>query len=172
MSLLSEDPDNARVHPERNLQAIKDSLNLYGQVKPLVVRKETMTIVAGNGTFRAAREMGWTKLAANVISMSVVDAAGFGMADNRSAELARWDLEVVSRIIQLQEEAGHPTVGWTTQELIAARISEGIPPEDFPEVDENIEIEHQCPKCGYRFSGGEVKEKASMTVVDGEEIPF
>lgn len=25
-------------------------------------------------------------------------------------------------------------------------------PEEFPEVDENIETEHECPKCGYRWS--------------------
>jgi len=27
-------------------------------------------------------------------------------------------------------------------------------PEDFKEVDENIETEHTCPKCGYQWSGG------------------
>ena len=26
-------------------------------------------------------------------------------------------------------------------------------PEDFAEYDENIEIQYQCPKCGYRWSG-------------------
>jgi nucleotide-binding universal stress UspA family protein len=29
------------------------------------------------------------------------------------------------------------------------------PPTDFAEVDENIETEHTCPKCGYQWSGGE-----------------
>jgi hypothetical protein len=28
------------------------------------------------------------------------------------------------------------------------------PPDDFKEVDENIETEHECPKCGYKWSGG------------------
>jgi rubrerythrin len=32
-------------------------------------------------------------------------------------------------------------------------------PSDFPEVDENIETQHVCPKCGYRFSGGETASK-------------
>lgn len=26
------------------------------------------------------------------------------------------------------------------------------PPEEFKEVDENIATEHECPKCGYRWS--------------------
>jgi hypothetical protein len=28
-------------------------------------------------------------------------------------------------------------------------------PDEFAEVDENIPIEHTCPKCGYRWSGGQ-----------------
>ena len=27
------------------------------------------------------------------------------------------------------------------------------PPADFPEKDENIETTHNCPKCGYKWSG-------------------
>ena len=27
------------------------------------------------------------------------------------------------------------------------------PPENFPEVDESIATEHECPKCGYSWSG-------------------
>jgi hypothetical protein len=26
-------------------------------------------------------------------------------------------------------------------------------PSEFPEADEDIETEHQCPKCGYEWSG-------------------
>lgn len=28
-------------------------------------------------------------------------------------------------------------------------------PDDFVEYDENIETEHTCPRCGYRWSGGD-----------------
>ena len=31
---------------------------------------------------------------------------------------------------------------------------EVVPPNDFKEFDEDIETEHVCPKCGYRWSGG------------------
>jgi hypothetical protein len=33
-------------------------------------------------------------------------------------------------------------------------VDDPTPPEDFKEVDENIETEHSCPKCGYKWSGG------------------
>jgi hypothetical protein len=27
------------------------------------------------------------------------------------------------------------------------------PPDEFPEYDENIPVDHQCPRCGYIWSG-------------------
>lgn len=156
---LTPDPDNARLHPEDNLQAIKTSLTTYGQVKPVVVRRATMTVVAGNGTVEAAKALGWTKIAASVVDMTEVEAAGYGLADNRTAELAKWDFEVVARLDRLLQEQGQTPIGWTIDELTVLREQAFVaPPEEFPEVDEDIEIEHECPKCGYRFSGGKSEE--------------
>ncbi len=122
------DPVNARLHPERNLEAIKHSLNLYGQVKPVVVRKATMHIVAGNGTMEAARALGWTKLAASIVDMTEVEAAGYGLADNRTAELAKWDFEVVAQLDKLLQAAGEDPVGWSQDELEVLRCADWTPP--------------------------------------------
>lgn len=160
-SSLVLDPMNARLHPERNIEAIKRSLCLYGQVKPLVVRKATMVVVAGNGTLEAARSLGWTNIAAMLVEMDEVEAAGYGLADNRTAELAKWDWVAVKKLDLLLSERGHLSPGWSTDELAAMRASPDFvePPEDFPEVDETIAIESVCPKCGYAFSGGQKKVK-------------
>ena len=45
---LLRDRANARRHPELNLDAIKGSLRVYGQRKPVVVNRRTGTIEAGN----------------------------------------------------------------------------------------------------------------------------
>lgn len=122
------DPNNARLHPERNKEAIKASLRLYGQKKPIVVRKDTGVVVAGNGTLEAAKELGWTEIAANISDMTDVEAAGYGLADNRTAELARWDFEAAARIDRLLQEHGHETVGWTKDELEVLRAADWTPP--------------------------------------------
>jgi hypothetical protein len=122
------DPDNARVHPERNMEAIRESLRLYGQVKPIVVRRENNVVVAGNGTLQAARELGWTEIAATIVEMNEVEAAGYGLADNRTAELAKWDFETVARLDRLLLEAQHPTVGWSTDELEVLRAADWVQP--------------------------------------------
>jgi hypothetical protein len=125
---LKPDPDNARLHPERNMEAIKASLSTYGQVKPIVVRKKGMVVLAGNGTLQAAIALGWDKIAVSVVDMTEGEAAGFGIADNRTAELAKWDLEVVARLDKLIMESGLPMIGWSLDEMEVLRAADWTPP--------------------------------------------
>lgn len=128
---LTPDPDNAREHPEKNLLAIGRSLKLYGQVKPVVVRKDKMIVVAGNGTLHVAKSLGWTEIAASIVEMNDVEAAGYGLADNRTAELAKWDIATVARLDALLNEAGHASVGWSPHELEVLRSTTDtwVPPK-------------------------------------------
>jgi hypothetical protein len=152
---LRLDPINARLHPERNLASIRNSLSLYGQQTPIVVRRSTGTVIAGNGRVEAAASLGWTKIAVSWTDLDDVEAVGYGIADNRTAELAKWDTEVLTRSERLLEERRHPAVGFSNDELgIIRRGSDFVePPADFKLVGEDLETEHQCPRCGYRFSG-------------------
>jgi hypothetical protein len=45
--------------------------------------------------------------------------------------------------------------------------SDGTPPDSFKEFDETISTEHECPKCGYRWSGAaEPKPEAMQDAAD------
>lgn len=86
---LHEDPRNARLHSERNVEAVRRSLELFGQVKPIVARRDG-TVIAGNATLRAALALGWDRIAvAWWEGEDEMEAAAYGIADNRTAELAR-----------------------------------------------------------------------------------
>lgn len=159
-SKLRLDPKNAKLHPEASINAIKQSLSEFGQTKPIVVRRDTMTVVAGNGTLEAARVLGWTKIAANMVDMDDVAAASYGLADNRVAEFSEWDAATVLALETLISDAGGTMIGWTDEDLDKLRKAIPAPPSGgFPEVDETLETDHVCPKCGYRFSGGETVER-------------
>lgn len=133
---VTYDPDNARLHPERNVEAIKESLTIYGQVKPIVVQKSTMHVVAGNGTLKCARELGWKKIAAAIVDMTDSEAAGYGLADNKTAELAKWDFEtdVLKRIDAKMRSAGIPMTGWSESDLAVLRMADWVPPPQTDEV--------------------------------------
>lgn len=92
---LVDDPENPRTHSDGNLTAIVASLRKYGQRKPIVVNIRNLEVEAGNGTVAASRHLGWSYLAAVLVDDDAMAARGFSIADNRSAELAEWNLDVL-----------------------------------------------------------------------------
>jgi hypothetical protein len=85
------DPENARGHSQRNIDAIAASLKQFGQRRPLVVWDDI--VIAGNGTLQAARALGWKKIeiARTPDDWTEDQARAYAIADNRTAELAEWD---------------------------------------------------------------------------------
>jgi site-specific DNA-methyltransferase (adenine-specific) len=101
---LDLDPRNARKHDAKNLKAIADSLEQFGQRKPIVVWGRT--VVAGNGTMAAARTLGWTEITIARVpdDWSADQVKAYALADNRSAELAVWDEQVLAaQLLELTE---------------------------------------------------------------------
>jgi len=99
VSTLTLDPDNARLHNDNNLDAIKKSLARFGQRKPVVVRRSDRVVIAGNGTLTAALALGWTEVAAVLVDDDSVTSKAYALADNRTAELATWDDDNLSNAL-------------------------------------------------------------------------
>jgi ParB-like chromosome segregation protein Spo0J len=89
---LVTDPSNVRRHPDRNVAAIKSSLNRFGQQHPIVVDSKNIVRV-GNGRLEAMKQLGWTECWVVRTDLSDADLAAYAIADNRTSELASWDLD-------------------------------------------------------------------------------
>jgi len=96
---LKNDPANARKHSPRNLKAIRDSLDVFGQQKPIVIDSRGV-VIAGNGTLEAARDLGWDEIDVVITDLDPAHAQAFGIADNRTAELAEWDTDVLGKLLE------------------------------------------------------------------------
>lgn len=134
---LTRDPRNARVHDDRNLGSILRSLERFGQRKPVVLNRRTGSLLAGNGTLTAALGLGWTHLAAVRVDDDPHTASGYAIADNRTAELAAWDDEVLAELLQELEgtDVALGDVGFTTEELaelVTGATDDKEAPEDAP----------------------------------------
>lgn len=93
---MIEDPDNARIHPENNMDAIRSSLLMLGQYKPIMVWRNqagVLMVMAGNGTYRSARDMGWTHIAVTEFEGDEIRARAAAIVDNRTSELSQWHAE-------------------------------------------------------------------------------
>jgi ParB-like chromosome segregation protein Spo0J len=117
---LKGDSRNARLHSDKNLDAIKASLKRFGQTKPVVLDADGI-VIAGNGTMAAAMALGWRDLWVHRTKLRGTEARAYALADNRSAELAEWDLDELNRTIDELESASIDLgeVGFTDDELEA-----------------------------------------------------
>lgn len=115
---LVEDPANARDHDDKNLNAIGGSLKRFKQQKPIVVDRNNV-VVAGNGTLRQARLLGWTHIWAVRTELAGADAMAFAIADNRTAELASWNDGVLAKQLRLLDGEGWhlPSLGFDVDDL-------------------------------------------------------
>ena len=102
IALLKFDENNARKHNETNLVAIANSLNTFGQRKPIVVTKDNV-VIAGNGTMEAALRLGWEEISIVRVpdDWTTDTIKAFALADNKTAELASWDADIL--LTQLEE---------------------------------------------------------------------
>lgn len=99
VSTLSTDPENARKHSERNVESIKSSLRRFGQQKPIIVDASNV-VRAGNGTLEAARQLGWEEIDVCITTLQGSEATAYAIADNRTAELAEWDNDVLAATLE------------------------------------------------------------------------
>lgn len=133
------DPANARKHGTRNLDAIKASLKRFGQQKPIVIDPSN-TVLAGNGTLRAAYELGWSHVQCVRSTLKAADASAFSVADNRTAELAEWDMDRLVKTLDAIEEnpaAQLWSTGFDKEELEGMARKLGLDeaiPESVPTV--------------------------------------
>jgi DNA modification methylase len=130
------DPRNARTHGRRNLEAIQASLTQFGQRRPLVVTGG-MTVVAGNGTLEAARALGWADIAVTVVpsEWSAEQARAYALADNRTAELASWDEDVLLETLTELDLAGWDmdVLGFEPPDRLSGIVEDEAPePSDDP----------------------------------------
>jgi len=133
---LNPDPANARLHGTKNLDAVKRSLDRFGQRAAVVVQKSNMVIRAGNARWEAARSLGWTRIAALIIDDDDVTATAYAIADNRTAELAEWDTPALKKLVDsLHEDSGFTIedVGFDDDDL--EDLFSDIPRDQEPEEE-------------------------------------
>jgi DNA modification methylase len=135
---LHLDPSNARVHGEENMEAIIGSLKRFTQVEPLVVQVSTKRVIGGNGRLVAMRKLGWTECDIVELDIDDLQATALGIALNRSGELAAWDDQTLSKLLQeLKSEDALDGVGYSPQDLdeLIAEL-EAANPDEHPDEDQ------------------------------------
>jgi DNA modification methylase len=87
--------DELQTHPSNVRQgdvgAISESMKAHGQYRPIVYQQSTKRILAGNHTYKAAKALGWTHIAATPVICDDQQALRILLADNKANDLASYD---------------------------------------------------------------------------------
>src|SRR5882757_11277057 len=89
-------PGNARSHSRKQIKLIADSIKRFGFINPIIVTDD-FEVVAGHGRLEAAKSLGMQLVPVVAISsLSEADKKAIRIADNRIAELAGWDRDILA----------------------------------------------------------------------------
>jgi DNA modification methylase len=114
---------NARTHSKKQVRQIADSIKRFGFVNPVLI-DDAGGIIAGHGRVEAAKLLDITAIPCLRVShLSVSEKRAYILADNRLAELAGWDREILA--VELQalvdiDEVEVEITGFATPEIDVA----------------------------------------------------
>ena len=154
---LKPHPRNYRSHPDKQLEHLVASQEQFGVYKPLVIAQDG-TVLAGHGVMLAAKQRGEETIACVRMPLKPNEPAALKLmaVDNEVSRLAE---DTEEQLAELLKEIGDVDdllgTGYDAEALgdLLLKLSPGKP-DDFQEYDpEAMEFDHQCPKCGYQWSG-------------------
>tara|TARA_R100000742_G_C4274528_1_gene94540 strand:- start:638 stop:1255 length:618 start_codon:yes stop_codon:yes gene_type:complete len=124
---LVEYPDNPRMG---DIDKIAESLKENGQYRPLTVNKNNNQILTGNHTWLAMKELGWKKCSVTYVDVDETKAKKIVLVDNRLSDVADYDTELLSEMLQ---------------DMVEDLVGTGFEQKDIDEllagVDDEVEIE-------------------------------
>lgn len=174
---------NARTHSRAQIKQIADSIQRFGFANPILIDDDDQ-IIAGHGRAGAAKLLGLDEVPTVRLShLSPTERRAFILADNRLAEKAGWDREILAielqGLIDLDFEVELTGFGTAEVDLIleeaedAKREASG-PEDDIPDPGPAVSRPGDLWILGaHRLLCGDAREAGSYDrVLDGATAQF
>lgn len=148
---------NSRKHTVEQIDLIARSIKRWGWTQRVLVAEDG-TIIAGHARVMAAQKLG-------VESVPVMVARGWSeeqirayvIADNALGDMSSFDDDLLRlEVGELRDgdfDVAALGLDQKTLDGLFATPTEPEAPSEFKAFGEDIETEHVCPKCSYRWSG-------------------
>ena len=179
---LTPHPRNARTHSKKQIRQIRSSIRTFGFVTPVLTDSDNV-IIAGHARVAAARAEGLATIpCVRVDHLSKDQVRAYMLADNKHAENAGWDLELLAQELNdlnlTMPELDFDAIGFSiaeTDSLIAglAMVEDGDPADDLlPRLREGP------PRCNpgdiwalgpHRLICGDSRDHATIAALMGDD---
>lgn len=143
-------------NPRKNTAAVDKvaaSLREFGFRQPIVV-DTNFTVIAGHTRLLAAKKLGLTEVPVHIADgLTETQIKAYRIADNRIGSEASWDADLLKLEMADLHNFGMDVAltGFDAGELEKIMYDE-LNPEQFDSYGEDIDTNHECPKCGYKWS--------------------
>jgi len=154
ISDLKEWDRNPKNH---NIPALKSSIERFGFRSPIIIQKGTGRIIAGHGRVRSLTAMGTTE-EVPCVEWDVKNEAemeAYGVIDNTLTMFPGMDdlkLSIILQDIKIEiPDINFDMFGFDEidlKSLLGESQEVEIKEQEF---DENMETNHECPSCGYKW---------------------
>ncbi|MBI4336710.1 MAG: ParB N-terminal domain-containing protein, partial [Chloroflexi bacterium] len=127
-------------NPRRNdhaVDAVAESIRSFGFNVPILC-DQNLTIVAGHTRWKAAQKLGMTKVPVIVVQMSDVQRRAFAVADNKTAEIADWDLSRLRDVLKelRSEDVDIASLGFSDEEMRRLLLDDSPDEDSVPEISD------------------------------------
>lgn len=164
---LKPNPNNPRLHPEKQKSILGAAYKQFKFLNPPIINKNKM-ILAGNLRYEVAKEQGIEEIQVICLEhLSDDDIKAFIIAENRIAELAGWDKEVLKIELQYLTDIGYETIltGFEIPEIDLMINETVINETSEDELPNDLEI---IP----RSKVGDIWKLAKHVLINGDALDY
>jgi len=104
-------------HNDEAVDAVALSIQEFGWTNPILARSEDMMVIAGHTRLKAAKKLGFEVVPVRFLDVSEADAQRIAIADNKIGELALWNEEVLSEVLNSFDVQELGVLGFDEDEL-------------------------------------------------------
>lgn len=134
--------NNPRTHSPRQIRQIARSIERFGWTNPILIDAEN-GVIAGHGRLAAAKQLGITEVPVmRLDQMSAADKRAYIIADNKLAQNAGWDEELLAiefrGLLDLDVDYNLELTGFEMGEIdviLGGDLVEEEPPVPEPDID-------------------------------------
>lgn len=153
--------NNPRRITEEAINAVKQSIEKFGYVQPIALRKATNEIVVGHTRFQALQRLGVKEIEVYLLDIGEEKAKQYRLVDNRTNELSEWDHK--SLVMELREwdakllEDYFPNIDLEIGQLKDMGMSQGAVDRAVDKIANIKEYQMDpltkvvCPDCDHTF---------------------
>lgn len=177
---LKSSPRNARTHTKKQIHLIAESIKGFGFVAPILI-DGSGEIVAGHGRYEAATLLGMTTVPVVCLDhLAPHQISAYRIADNRLAEMAGWDNEILkvelAHLIEIDFEVELTGFATPQIDLIVSADESPAPKADPADAVEPIGAQAVTQRGDlwllgeHRILCGDARERADYVTLLGGEL--